>query len=378
MRKAKRGPKLRTVKRALDVVVVGGGVAGLATARALAALDVRDVAVIEGEPWLASHSSARNAAIWLPVDDDASTGQLAVRSAEILDSLLGRDGWLAQTGAVVTADAAPALEEIRRGGARAGLSVEHLAMDDVTMLAPSLRGGAAREAVHVPGAGELDIHAMTRALGDDAAARGALLRTGTSVVRVVVERDRVAGVLLSDGTRAATANVVIACGAWASELGAGAGAPLPIAPYRRHLVQLECATKVREPVVWHLGAGETYYRHESGAVLASPCDETIHTPSLPPVDASMIDRLANRLTAVAPALASAGVRRAWACLRTFAPDRELVAGQDPRIGGLHWLAGLGGRGMTIGAAAGEIVARGIVGEPHTLADLVSPSRLVER
>jgi D-arginine dehydrogenase len=53
------------------------------------------------------------------------------------------------------------------------------------------------------------------------------------------------------------------------------------------------------------------------------------------------------------------VRRVWACLRTFAPNRDFHAGADARVPGLFWVAGLGGRGMTCGLALGERVAQGM-------------------
>ena len=68
--------------------------------------------------------------------------------------------------------------------------------------------------------------------------------------------------------------------------------------------------------------------------------------------------------------------RAWACLRTMADDRELVIGEDPRVRGLFWIAGLGGRGMTCGAAAAELLARFMVGLPHPRTRTLSVARLL--
>ena len=45
----------------------------------------------------------------------------------------------------------------------------------------------------------------------------------------------------------------------------------------------------------------------------------------------------------------------WAGLRTFAPDRHLVAGFDPRTEGFFWLAGQGGYGLQTSPIMAEIV-----------------------
>ena len=129
--------------------------------------------------------------------------------------------------------------------------------------------------------------------------------------------------------------------------------------------------------MWALGV-EVYFRPESGGVLASPCDEIPWPPSLPPTDAGALETLADRLAQLAPRLGQAAVRRAWACLRTFAPDRVPVIGADPRVAGLYWLAALGGSGMSVGVGAGELLAALVAGRDHPLAPAVAPDRLLAR
>jgi len=51
-----------------------------------------------------------------------------------------------------------------------------------------------------------------------------------------------------------------------------------------------------------------------------------------------------------------------------------VLGADPRVQGLHWFGGLGGRGMAVAPAAGELLAAVVRGEPHAMPQL-APSRM---
>jgi D-arginine dehydrogenase len=186
-------------------------------------------------------------------------------------------------------------------------------------------------------------------------------------------------VVLEDGTRLPAGCVIAAAGAWNGALGEASGVSLPLAPLRRHLVELQpSADMAPEPVVWRL-EDQVYYRKHPAGVLASPCDESLAQPGAADSDPQVIAGLQLKLRRLAPALASAGTRRAWACLRTFASDRELVVGEDPRLPGLHWFAGLGGRGMSIAPAAAELVAAGILREPlPQLAVMLSPARLLQR
>ena len=103
-----------------------------------------------------------------------------------------------------------------------------------------------------------------------------------------------------------------------------------------------------------------YFRREGNGALASPGDELAYAPCLPPTEPEALELLGHKLSGLAPALSDLTVRRAWACLRTFAPDRNLVLGRDPRVRGLCWLAGLGGHGMTLASAAAELLSADVV------------------
>jgi D-arginine dehydrogenase len=234
--------------------------------------------------------------------------------------------------------------------------------------------------VLVEDGGVLDVHGLNTALARAARAAGAELRTGAGVARLRAERERVAGVELADGTFVPAAAVVLAAGAFSVALASACGADLPLTPLRRHLVQLQPRADqtlgASDPVVWRLD-DELYYRPESGGVLASPCDEVAWPAGEPQADPAALETLASKLMRTAPRLASSRVVRSWACLRTFAPDRELVVGPDERISGLFWLCGLGGRGMAVAPAAGQILAAGMRGEPDALAARFSPTRFLE-
>jgi len=69
------------------------------------------------------------------------------------------------------------------------------------------------------------------------------------------------------------------------------------------------------------------------------------------------DLLAEKLTAVFPAVGDWRVGPGWACLRTFASDERFVIGKDPHAPRLFWVAGLGGHGVTAAWAVGRLAAQ---------------------
>jgi D-arginine dehydrogenase len=305
----------------------------------------------ESEPLLCAHASGRNAAIYRPLEYDATTATLAARSLARLQEL-GGEACLSRTGVLLAAGQSDPIDAFHEQARAQGVVVVRLDRAALHAHAPLLAGGELAHALLVPDGGVLDIHAMTSRLTSAARAAGAELRTGASVAELIVERGALRGVLLHDGTRLVAGHVVLAAGAWGAALGVAVGAALPLQPVRRHLVQLAlpepAGLSPQAPVVWRVDAGdELYFRPESGGLLASPCDAQPNAPPVSGVERGALELLAQKLARSAPGLAHAQVRSAWTCLRTFASDRELVVGPDPRVPGLCWLGGLGGRGMAV-------------------------------
>jgi D-arginine dehydrogenase len=98
----------------------------------------------------------------------------------------------------------------------------------------------------------------------------------------------------------------------------------------------------------------------------------------PPTDPAALDLLAEKLSRWAPVLTDLPIRRSWACLRTFSPDRHPIIGPDPELAGLFHVSGLGGFGAGTSAAIGELAATLLVGRTPdwVAASTVAPGRLV--
>lgn len=355
-------------------VVLGGGIAGLAAAWALARRGDR-VELVEREATLGAHSTGRSAAIFRCLDLSPGAAALALRNGQLLDHLLGgRQRWLQSIGVIYASAGRPALAALAALARSHGLAHAWLGKAELHRLVPCLGGGATTEGLFLPGEGVLDPHAIQQAVLDALRTLGVRVRTASPARQVWRAGGAVHGVELMNGELIRASAVVIAAGAWAAEVGRSAGAPLPLRPLRRHLALLAPDRPLIGPVIWRVDE-EVYFRAESGGVLACPCDETPSAPGVPQTDPEALAVLGGKLQRTAPGLADAGVRGGWAGLRTFADDRMPVVGPDPRIRGLFWLAGLGGHGMSIGLAAGELLADVVHGRSHPLGHLLSPQRL---
>lgn len=350
----------------MHVVVIGAGIAGLAAAWRLAVRGVRKITVLEREALPFSHSSARNAAIFRPLETDEAIVRLVTLSTELMQELC-TEPLVRHSGLLLTAQRAATLDQLHDVARRERVPHEILAQQALYARYPELEGGRSTSAVWLPHGGVIDIHRVCEALRASLRSNHVEVRLNTSVERIVTHANGVEAVVTGTGETLRCDAVVVAAGAWAQELGFGVGAPLALTPHRRHLALLlktgGAKLSAFRPVVWDMETG-VYFRPESGGVLACPGDHEPVAAGVPHVSEAALERLAQGLPELCPELESYALVRSWACLRTMSADRSMVIGPDPRCAGLFWFAGLGGQGMSAGLGGADVLSRLVTGGTH--------------
>lgn len=370
-----------------DFLVVGSGIAGSSIASELAA--TAKVLLVEREACHGYHTTGRSAAMFIESYGNAWIRRLTGASRGFFDNppdgfcshaLLKRRGSLT----IATRDQISALEVLAADVKATGSEVQQIDGEAARALTPILRRDRVAQAVFEPNSCDIDTHGLHGGFLRLARARGADVRLNAGVEGI--ER-RTAGwrISLAGGAPVEARVIVNAAGAWADVIAGMAGVrPMGLEPRRR------TAVLIAPPVGLPIDGWPTvmdvderfYFKPESGSLLASPADET---PSAP-VDAApeeidiaeCIDRIE-----LATTLCVTQVRRSWAGLRTFAPDRTPVFGYDPDVADFFWFAGQGGYGMQTAPAAARLGAalaleRGIssdLGECGLEAAPFCPSRL---
>jgi D-arginine dehydrogenase len=244
-------------------------------------------------------------------------------------------------------------------------------VDKVPVLSPDYVDGG----VFLPEDGRIDVHQLLWSYLRHAMRRGVQCRWGATVIGIRVDGDRCRAVVTTAG-EFATTWVVNAAGAWAAKVGALARAtPVPLTPHRRTIVTFAAPDGV-DPRDWPLVHNESqhlYFAEESGGLLACPMDEERMEACNAQPSEVVVAQTMERLERLAPRLVPRTLRRTWAGLRTFVPDRVLVVGEDPRVRGFFWLAGQGGCGIETSGAVGQIAADLLLGGATARFDAASLS-----
>lgn len=347
-----------------DILVIGGGIAGASAAAELAR--THRVVLLEGEDAPGYHSTGRSAAVFSECYGNRAVRALTRASRDFFHGppaefspypLIKRRGWLH----VASARQASALDSFL-AAEDVALRVRRIEAQEALALSPLLRPEtAAAGGAYEEDAADIDVHAIHQGY------LRLLRRRGTMLTRAQVTAvARVGGTwrIASTAGDFQAPIVVNAAGAWADKIAVLAGiAPVRIQACRRTAALLELSGgEMSDDWPLTIDIEEAYYfKPDAGLLLISPADETPIEPcDAQPEEldvATAIDRVerATRVTI-------RRVRRSWAGLRSFAPDRSPVIGFDPAAPGFFWLAGQGGYGIQTAPAASCLAAALVRGE----------------
>ena len=410
---------------AVDVVVIGAGIVGAATAWFLARGGASVALCEKGR--VAGEQSSRNWGWVRQQGRDRAELPIMMESNRIWRGLAGETG---ERDLAFTASGCLYLAEDERQLARfeAWREIAKQHQLDTRMLS----GAEAREAASgiegewaggmaTPGDGRAEPFVAVPALARAARRLGVSITEGCAVRTVETAGGRVTGVHTERGPVRAE-RVVLAGGAWSTYFAGNLGLDLPQLVVRSTVGRTHAAPDRSLPNV--SAPGFTMRRREDGGYTISTGDVAEHylcprsfryftkfLPLLklsardvrirlkppagwpgawgskarwsggevtpfermrvldPPPSALVRRRLAERLPRRAPWLAGAGVAEVWAGMIDVTPDAVPYICEAPAPGGLFIGAGLSGHGFGIGPGVGRVLADLVLGRPpgHDLA-----------
>lgn len=354
------------------VLIVGGGVVGVAVAYHLARRGVPDVVLVERRA-LACGTTWHAAGLVGKLRGDWTVTALAQESADLYAKLsyeTGVDTGLRLPGTLNVADSDGLMTEYRRLaslGQRCGLEAQVLGVEAIAERCPVLNVEGLVGGVFLPDDGQVDPVGLTQALAKGARNHGAIIVENCRVTELRREGRRVVGAHTSLGDIEAE-TVALTAGMWTRELAATLGASVPLAACEHYYIVTEPVANLPEnmPVVRDVGA-RAYYKADAGKILLG-CFEAEARPwglegigedfcfdELPGEFAQFeptLEKAMHRL----PLLQKAGIRTFFCGPESFTPDDRMLLGRLPEADNVFVAAGMNSIGIQTAGGVGRVLA----------------------
>jgi FAD-dependent oxidoreductase domain-containing protein 1 len=360
-----------------DIVIIGGGVMGSASAYFLRNTPGFDgtVTVIERDPTYAYATSSRSASsirqqFSTPLNIELSLfgiqflrrieDHLAV-DGETLSIGLREPGYLILSGPQ-TLDILHRNVAIQRAH---GANTTVLTPDEILARFPWIRlDGVAGAGFGLTGEGTFDGPALMQAFRRKAIALGATYVHG-EVVGIEHDGRRVASVRLGDGTRIACGTLVNAAGPQAGDVAALAGIQLPVRPRKRTVFFFKSPARLQGlPLLIDING--VWVRHEGDGfvcgVSPSEADDVDAAPGDFEMDHHFFDDpVWPTMAARVPQLETLRLQGGWAGhYEVNTLDHNAIIGPHPAVTNLLFINGFSGHGIQQSPAAGRAISELIV------------------
>jgi glycine oxidase len=366
-----------------DVVIIGGGVIGLAIARELARHGVRDVTIIERAGFGSESSSAAAGMLAPQAEADRADEffHLTCRSRDLypkfafdLQNETGIDIELETTGTLYLGFTDHDINELQQRyewQTHAGFPVEFLTPGEAHTLEAGI-SDEAQLALKFPLDSQVENRRLITALTMANQQFGVHLVNGVTVTSLSVKYGRLCGVETSRGP-VATRNVVIAAGAWVSMLNSP-DKSLPdigIEPVRGQMLSFEANPQIARHVIYS-PRGYIVPRRD-GRLLAGSTTEYAGFDRR--VTAAGMQSITSAALEICPGISRLPLASSWAGLRPRAADGLPVLGPCAEIEGVFYATGHYRNGILLAPLTGELLAEAIVDKSMDRAlEIFSPDR----
>ena len=355
------------MSRTADVVVIGGGVIGTATAFYLVKAGVRNVTLVEKD-FLGSGMTGKSSACVRQHYSNPETARMAlkgIRAFEHFEELTGghsagfvRTGYLLGVPEDLRVKMRNAVELQRA----VGISTTMVTPQEMREIEPRLNVEDFAIGCYEPDSGYADPNSTVQGLAKGAKALGATILEQTAVTGLERQGDRVTGVLTTAGP-IATPKVINAANVWGDRIAKMFGVEVPIVACRHKIsfIQRPPESAKPHPMIYDF-VNMIYTRPEPGALtLVGGLDpkegEDLADPDA--YDAGVdLDSTIDALTKLAhrvSGLDNGSVSKGYTGLFDVTPDWHPILDEVPAGSGFYLSLGFSGHGFKLGPAIGEMM-----------------------
>ncbi len=377
--------------KAYDVIIIGGGIMGSASAYYLMEADpTLKVAVVERDATYSQASttlSMSNVRTQFSLKENVQISLYALQVLKRFEEDMAVDGqqpkiYLRQEGNLFLVDGAG--EE----AARRALNIQQELGCRVTWWTPGTikRNYPLYEpqkfigGTFGPDDGYFDAYAVLMGYKAKARSLGATY-IQDEVGTIKRGAHRVSGVQLAARGNLKAAYVINCAGAWAADVAQTAGVDLPVVPIKRQVFALDTAVKPADPLPLTVLPSGLYFRSETGGLilLGKSLQEDSVGYDFTWDDKRFLELLWPELAEFVPAFDRLKLVRGWAGLYAVNTlDGNAILGQWPELEGLYLANGFSGHGLQQGPAVGRYLSELILQNPVSLdLSIFSPQRILD-
>jgi len=364
-----------------DVVIVGGGIMGLALAWNLCRLGGKSVVVLERD-YLCAGASGRNGGGVRAQWTTPSLIELATESIDFMSRFaqeLGINVWLRRGGYLFLAHDAATAVRLEAGTSlqrRFGLATRIISPDEALDLVPDLDRRRFVSASWNPDDGVVFPWPFLWGYAEGARRLGARIEAFTRVTGLEASGGRVRAVRTDRGAIRAD-SVVVACGAWSPAVARMAGVELPNVPYRHEIASSEPLKPFLGPLVSMLGTGLYFSQSMRGEIVGGMGDHDEPPGANQSSSLRFLARYSAALAELMPRLGDVKMLRQWAGLYDVTPDGSPVLGESPGVAGLLQMSGFVGHGFMMAPAVARRMAAWMGGAADEMFERFSARRFAE-
>ncbi len=349
------------MKQKADVVIIGGGVNGVAIAYRLATAGL-DVAVIE-KNYLSSGATGKCGAGIRQQWSTRENTELAIQSVHLFEGLskeLGMDIEFRQGGYLIINHSKKELDQSEENVAMQrslGLDVKILDVSEITEIVPVLdvKGIKAVGATFCATDGHANPFLTTFAFAKAAKKFGASIYTHTKVTGIHMKNHQITSVETTKGT-IQTPWVVVAAGEYSKGIAAMVNIDIPNKPYRKEILATERLQPLFEAMVISFTDGIYFSQQKEGQIVGGiPIpDEKPGFDTMPTF--SFLQHMSQTLTRYIPLLTQVNMLRHWTGFYDVTPDARPILGEDKRVKGFVHCHGFSGHGFMLSPMVSKLLA----------------------
>jgi sarcosine oxidase subunit beta len=348
-----------------DIVIVGGGIVGCATAFELARRKAGNVVLVEKELLLGTGATAKCAGgirAQFSSEVNSRVSQLSQKIFLNFEAEIGVPAAYEKVGYLFCLTRDEDVDSFRTQLAmwqKIGLPAVWLSPEEITERIPMLEANDLLGGTFCSDDGLADSGEVMTAYEKQARAAGVDIRTGCSVTEIRRHGNRVEAVVAGDDV--IETNLVINCaGPHAAAVGALVNLEIPVAPIKRQI----CKTAPLDwipadlPMIVDIASG-LYMHRESAGMLMGWADPSVAPGFDISTDPAYTDEIIMRALARMPRLETAEIANAWGGLYEVTPDHHAIIGPVATVAGFWICAGFSGHGFMHAPAAGRLMAEWI-------------------